>query len=108
MPVLIEVDTGGEETKGGVSPRMLESFLANVSELKSLDVRGLMTMPPYFDDPEEARPCFRELRGLRDRFISEYPGLSELSMGMSGDFEVAIEEGATIVRVGTHIFGPRD
>jgi pyridoxal phosphate enzyme (YggS family) len=108
MPVLIEVGTGGEETKGGVSPGMLESFLAEVNGLKSLDVRGFMTMPPYFDDPESARPYFRELRELRDRYSSQYPGLSELSMGMSGDFEVAIEEGATLVRVGTSIFGLRD
>lgn len=108
MAVLIEVDTGGGGTKGGVGSLMLESFLAEVSELESLDIRGLMTMPPYFDDPERARLYFRRLRELRDRYASEYPGLSELSMGMSGDFEVAIEEGATIVRVGTSIFGSRD
>jgi len=106
--VLVEVNTGGEETKGGVGSTMLESFLEEISKLKSLEIKGLMTMPPYFDDPERSRPYFRELRELRDRFKSEYPGLRELSMGMSGDFEVAIEEGATIVRVGTSIFGPRD
>ncbi len=106
--VLIEVDTGGEETKGGVGSKVLESFLEEVSKLGSLEVKGLMTMPPYFDDPENARPYFRELRELRDGFKDEYPGLVELSMGMSSDFEVAIEEGATLVRVGTSIFGPRD
>ncbi len=106
--VLIEVHTGGEDTKGGVETKALESFLEEVSSLDSLEVKGLMTMPPYFNDPEQARPYFRELRELRDRLKDEHPGLVELSMGMSGDFEVAIEEGATIVRVGTSIFGPRD
>lgn len=106
--VLIEVDTGGEESKGGVEPDVLESFLGEVSKLDSLEIKGLMTMPPYFDDPEQARPYFSELRELRDSLKGECPGLIELSMGMSGDFEVAIEEGATIVRVGTSIFGPRD
>lgn len=106
--VLIEVDTGGEESKGGVEPDVLESFLGEVSKLDSLEIKGLMTMPPYFDDPEQARLYFSELRELRDSLKGEYPGLIELSMGMSGDFEVAIEEGATIVRVGTSIFGPRD
>lgn len=106
--VLIEVHTGGEDTKGGVETKALESFLEEVSSLDSLEVKGLMTMPPYFNDPEQARPYFRELRELRDRLKDEHPGLVELSMGMSADFEVAIEEGATIVRVGTSIFGPRD
>ena len=106
--VLIEVDTSGEETKGGIRTDMLESFLEDLSTLKSIEVKGLMTMPPYFDDPEEARPYFKRLREIRDGLKSEYPGLSELSMGMSGDFEVAIEEGTTIVRIGTSIFGPRD
>ena len=106
--VLIEVHTAGEETKGGVEPQALESFLKDMSELKSIEVKGLMTMPPYFDDPEMARTYFSELRELRDSLKMEYPALSELSMGMSGDYEVAIEEGATIIRVGTSIFGPRD
>jgi uncharacterized pyridoxal phosphate-containing UPF0001 family protein len=66
-----------------------------------------MTMPPYFDDPRDARPYFAALRGLRDRLSAKYPGLKQLSMGMSGDFEVAIEEGATIVRIGSAIFGNR-
>jgi PLP dependent protein len=75
-----------------------------VNGLDHLDVRGLMTMPPFFDQPERARPYFRALRELKDRIG---PPLTELSMGMSGDFEVAIEEGATLVRVGTAIFGMR-
>ena len=94
--------------KGGVGPKELESFIEEVSKLGSLEVKGLMTMPPYSDDPEQARPYFGALREMRDRLKSRYPGLRELSMGMSGDLEVAIEEGATIVRVGTSIFGPRD
>lgn len=107
VPVLIEVNTGGEETKGGVRVEDVEGFLKSLGEFPSIEVRGLMTMPPYFDDPAMARPYFRQLRELRDRLSAKYPGLRELSMGMSGDFEAAIEEGATIVRVGTTIFGPR-
>ena len=108
VPVLVEVDTGGEESKGGVSPSRLEEFITELAALSSIDVRGLMTMPPYFDNIELARPYFRQLREIRDTLITTFPGLKELSMGMSGDFEVAIEEGATIVRVGTAIFGERD
>lgn len=107
VPVLIEVDTGGEETKGGVRAAELGGFLNSLEEFPSIEVRGLMTMPPYFDDPGGARPYFRALRELRDRLKPAHPGLRELSMGMSGDFEEAIEEGATIVRVGSAIFGPR-
>ena len=108
VPVLVEVDTGGEESKGGVKSSQLEEFIGELSALGALDVRGLMTMPPYFDDPERVRPYFIKLREIRDSLITKFPGLKELSMGMSGDFEVAIEEGATIVRVGTAIFGERD
>jgi pyridoxal phosphate enzyme (YggS family) len=108
VPVLIEVDTGGEESKGGINPSKLEEFLKELRCLSSIDVRGLMTMPPYFDDPETARPYFGRLRELRDSLLASFPKLNELSMGMSGDFEVAIEEGATIIRVGSAIFGERD
>jgi pyridoxal phosphate enzyme (YggS family) len=104
---LVEVDTGEEETKGGVGKEDVEDFLKELRELPSLEVRGLMTMPPNLDEPERARPFFITLRDLRDRLSVEYPDVRELSMGMSGDFEVAVEEGATIVRVGTAIFGPR-
>lgn len=106
MPVLVEVNTGGE-SKGGIEPDALDDFLHEVSVLPGVEVRGLMTMPPYFDDPRDARPYFAALRGLRDRLSAKYPGLKQLSMGMSGDFEVAIEEGATIVRIGSAIFGNR-
>jgi pyridoxal phosphate enzyme (YggS family) len=107
VPVLIEVDTGGEESKGGVNPSNLEEFLNELSGLSSIEVQGLMTMPPYFDDPEMARPYFIRLRELRDSLLASFPKLKELSMGMSGDLEVAIEEGATILRVGSAIFGER-
>lgn len=108
VPVLIEVDTGGEDSKGGVSSSKLEEFLGEIDALPTLDVQGLMTMPPYFDDKEMARPYFIKLREIRNSLIAKFPGLKQLSMGMSGDFEIAIEEGATIVRVGTAIFGERD
>ena len=108
VPVLIEVDTGGEESKGGITPAQLESFLNELSGLSSVEVRGLMTMPPYFDNVEMARPYFIRLREFRDNLLPSFPKLIELSMGMSGDFEVAIEEGATIIRVGSAIFGERN
>ncbi len=109
LPVLIEVNVGGEETKAGVSPEELFSLAELVVSLSALELRGLMTLPPYRDDPEEVRPYFAKLRGLLEELKKRFPEapLSELSMGMSHDFEVAIEEGATIVRVGTALFGPR-
>ena len=106
--VLIQVNQGGEATKSGVSPEAAPELLKEVARLPHLKVLGLMTMPPWFPDPEAARPYFRALRELRDRLrdLSGLP-LTELSMGMSGDFAVAAEEGATLVRVGTAIFGQR-
>jgi pyridoxal phosphate enzyme (YggS family) len=108
VPVLIEVDTGGEETKGGVAPAQLKGFLNELSAFSSIEVCGLMTMPPYFNNVEMARPYFSRLREIRDDLLPNFPQLKELSMGMSGDFEVAIEEGATIIRVGSAIFGERN
>jgi pyridoxal phosphate enzyme (YggS family) len=110
MPVLIEVNLSGEENKGGLAPDALLPFLEKVAALPNLSVRGLMTMPPFFADPEKARPYFRRLEELGEEIQSrKIPNirLEELSMGMTGDFEVAIEEGATIVRIGTALFGPR-
>jgi pyridoxal phosphate enzyme (YggS family) len=106
--VLIQVNQGGEATKFGVAPEAAPALLKEVACLPHLRVLGLMTMPPWFPDPEAARPYFRALRELRDhlRGLTGLP-LAELSMGMSGDFAVAVEEGATLVRVGTAIFGPR-
>ena len=113
--ILILVDLAGETQKSGVPPEELPGLLREAGKLENVAVKGLMTMPPFFDDPEKSRPFFRKLRELRDRFeeeIREDPdmgniSLKELSMGMTGDFEAAIEEGATLVRIGTAIFGSR-
>jgi pyridoxal phosphate enzyme (YggS family) len=110
LPVLLEVNLGGEETKAGVREEEVRVLAEQVSQLTTLELRGLMVLPPFFDDPEQARPFFRRLRELARTIDSaKLPNVSmrELSMGMSHDFEAAIEEGATMVRVGTAIFGPR-
>jgi pyridoxal phosphate enzyme (YggS family) len=106
--VLIQVNQAGEATKSGVEPSAALALLQEIARLPHLRVLGLMTMPPWFPDPEAARPYFRALRELRNhlRGLTGLP-LTELSMGMSGDFAVAVEEGATLVRVGTAIFGTR-
>ena len=110
LPVLIQVDLGGEATKTGIEEPNVRELAAVVRGCERLRLMGLMTLPPFSDDAEEARPYFRRLRELRDEMQSD--GLfgdraGDLSMGMTHDFEVAIEEGATIVRVGTAIFGER-
>jgi pyridoxal phosphate enzyme (YggS family) len=108
--VLIEVNISGEETKRGVAPRNALPLIREVSTLENLSVQGLMTMPPWFDDPQAARPFFVALRELRERVAAENlprVQMRELSMGMSQDYEVAVEEGATIVRIGRSIFGER-
>ncbi len=110
LPVLLEVNLGGEETKAGVREEAVRLLAEQVSQLSTLELRGLMVLPPYSEDPEQARPFFRHLRELAKAIHSaDLPSVSmqELSMGMSHDFEVAIEEGATMIRVGTAIFGPR-
>jgi pyridoxal phosphate enzyme (YggS family) len=111
LKVLIEINVGGEAAKSGVAPESLEleELLSAAPELEHLEFRGLMTIPPFNDDPQEVRPYFRKLRDLRDQITRRLPGFNmcELSMGMSHDFEVAIEEGSTCVRVGTAIFGER-
>jgi len=112
MPVLVEINVGGEAAKSGVAPGSaeLERILTSVSQWKSLTIRGLMTVPPYSENAEESRRFFRQLRETRDTIAARnLPGVSMhvLSMGMSHDFEVAIEEGSTCVRVGTAIFGER-
>jgi pyridoxal phosphate enzyme (YggS family) len=109
LPVLVEVKLSDEESKQGVSEYALMSLLRNLQELDGIEVRGLMTVPPYTDDAEGARPFFRRLRELRDQAVAEIDGapMPELSMGMSHDFAVAIEEGSTCVRVGSAIFGTR-
>jgi hypothetical protein len=108
--ILLQVNISGEETKSGTTSEDLLQLARESSLLPHLRVRGLMTMPPFFDEPERVRPYFRELRRLAEVLTAEQiPGITmeELSMGMSGDFEVAIEEGATLVRVGSAIFGER-
>ena len=107
LPVLIEVKLSPEESKHGMSPAELPSLLTTIAALEGLQVRGLMTVPPWDDREEAARPYFRQLRELRDGLSGQFPSLRELSMGMSNDFRVAIEEGSTAVRVGTAIFGAR-
>lgn len=111
LQVLIQVELGGEETKSGVSEHEVEELARVVAESSRLELTGVMTLPPFFSDPELARPYFRQLRAIRDRlksrgFFGDARG--ELSMGMTNDFAVAISEGATIVRVGTAIFGERE
>jgi hypothetical protein len=103
VPILIQVNVSGEATKSGFSADELGSAVEQLSRLPHLQVAGLMTIAPYTDNPEEVRPVFRQLRELRDSM-----GLEHLSMGMTDDFEVAIEEGATMVRIGRAIFGERE
>lgn len=111
LPVLIEVHLGEEASKFGVEEDGLLQLAEKIGALPTLELRGLMTLPPFFENPQDARPFFRHLRELAKRIEARnLPGVSmrELSMGMSHDFEIAIEEGATIVRVGTAIFGERE
>lgn len=112
VETLVQVKLAEEEAKAGLSEDEILPLLCALADLPFVRVRGLMILPPYFSDPEEARPYFRRLRQLQDRLkaepLPENVVLTHLSMGMSHDFEVAIEEGATIVRIGTAIFGPRN
>lgn len=105
--VLVQVKLSEEETKHGVAEKGLMPLLEKIKSLNNLKLEGLMTMPPFFEDPEKARLYFRRLREIRDDAEQKGFKLPELSMGMSNDFEVAIEEGATMVRIGTAIFGER-
>jgi len=110
LPVLIQIDLGHEETKSGIDESELTHLVESLGPLTRLELIGLMTLPPFFDEPEQSRPFFRRLRELRDELnqrgaFGDRTG--ELSMGMTHDFEVAIEEGATMVRIGTAIFGAR-
>lgn len=111
LPVLIQIDLGQEATKSGAAEREVPEIIDAIRQSPGLRLTGLMTLPPYFDDPEQARPFFRRLRELRDELRAQgvFGDTSgELSMGMTHDYEVAIEEGATMVRVGTAIFGARN
>jgi len=105
--VMIEINLSGEATKFGTDEEKILDLAKRILHLNYLSLEGLMTMPPYFDSPEMGRPYYIKLRELREKMGREGIPLKELSMGMSNDFEIAIEEGATYVRVGTAIFGPR-
>ncbi len=110
LSVMLQVDLGNEETKFGADPGQVREMIEAISRLKGIHLDGLMTIPPYFEEPEQARPYFAKLRELGEALKSEKPGClgqHHLSMGMSHDFETAIREGATIVRIGTAIFGSR-
>jgi pyridoxal phosphate enzyme (YggS family) len=107
MKVMIEVNLSKEATKFGTDEEVVVNLAKRVQNLNHLSLEGLMTMPPYFDSPELSRPYYIALRELKERMIKEGIPMEELSMGMSNDFEIAIEEGATYVRVGTAIFGAR-
>jgi len=110
VDILIQVNAAAEPSKSGLAPEQVLKLIHLAAGCDHLRCRGLMTMPPFFEQPEKARPFFAGLRELRDRLQPLCPGnvkLTELSMGMSGDFEAAVEEGATLVRIGTALFGPR-
>ena len=110
VEILLQVNVGDEASKSGCAPKDLENLARSIAPLPNLKIKGLMCLPPHSDNPEEVRPFFKQLRELSEQVDKlELPGveMNELSMGMSGDFEVAIEEGATLVRVGTAIFGAR-
>jgi hypothetical protein len=113
--ILIQINIGREETKSGINEETLPDFIKDASRFQNISIKGLMVIPPFFDDPEAVRPYFASLRVLRDKirnlFVSDAVrgvSMDELSMGMSWDFEVAVEEGSTLVRIGTAIFGERE
>ena len=110
MPILIEVNSGKEENKDGCMPENVESLIKEISKLKNLKVKGLMTMAPFFDDPEKDRPFFRLTKRLFDKIKGlNMPNvdMETLSMGMTDTYKIAIEEGSNMIRIGTKIFGPR-
>ena len=108
QPILLEINVSGEASKSGLKPEDLAATLEQINALPRIEIRGLMTMAPFAEDAEKARPHFRRLRELRDEMENRFGvRLPELSMGMSHDFEAAVEEGATMVRIGTAIFGER-
>ncbi len=110
QPILVQVNLAGETTKSGIEPEAVEQLVRHIGTLPHLSLQGLMTMPPFFNAPEKVRPYFNQLRLLRDQIgemAIDHVHMNELSMGMTGDFETAVEEGATLVRIGTAIFGAR-
>lgn len=107
LDIFVQVNTSGEDSKYGLHPDELVPFVQRLLEYPQLKPQGLMTLAIFSADAERVRTCFRLLRSFRDRAVAAHPSLTQLSMGMSGDFEIAIEEGADVVRVGQAIFGPR-
>ncbi len=110
IPVLVEISLASEPQKGGITPEALPAFLDLASGMRGISVLGLMTVAPYVPDPQDARPVFRQARALFERLAADAPPgiiMRHLSMGMSGDFAVALEEGSNMIRVGTWLFGPR-
>ncbi len=105
--VLVEVNTSGEQTKFGVKPEEAAKLVKDLTKITNVHTAGLMTIGPFLPNPEESRPAFRTLRQIKERLAEDGISVSHLSMGMTNDFEVAVEEGATIVRIGTAIFGKR-
>src|SRR5262249_32872143 len=107
IPALVQIDFTGASGRNGVEPPYVAALVERLREPPGIELRGLMTLPPFGPDPEAARPFFARLRELRDEVANGPGDLPELSMGMSGDYEVAVEEGATMVRIGTALFGAR-
>lgn len=107
MPILIQINIGNEQSKHGIRSEELLNLLEQISNLPNVDVKGLMTIEPYFEDPESARPYFRKMKELFDIARSLNNNLDTLSMGMSNSYKVAIEEGSNMIRIGTLLFGPR-
>lgn len=108
IPVLVEINVAGDENKFGITPDKAESFLKKIINFDNLKVEGLMTVLPYLDDSEKLRNYFKEMKKLFDQLSVNVINLNELSMGMTNDYQIAVEEGATIVRVGTALFGERE
>jgi len=108
IPVLIEINAAGDENKYGIKVEKAEEFLKKVLNFDNLNIKGLMTVLPYLDDPEELRPYFKKMKKLFDDLSKNVTQLEELSMGMTNDYQIAVEEGSTIVRVGTALFGERE
>ncbi|MFW6287767.1 MAG: YggS family pyridoxal phosphate-dependent enzyme [bacterium] len=108
MPVLLEINVAGEENKYGITPEQVEDFLKDSVRLENIEIKGLMTIAPYVDDPEEVRPIFKSLAMIKQEMQNKgFENIEELSMGMSNDFEIAIEEGSTMLRIGSALFGKR-
>lgn len=107
MPVLLEVNVAGDDNKYGVYPEKVYDFLKEAAQFSNIDIQGLMTIAPFVSEPEKIRPIFKHLAVIKEEMIDKGFNLKELSMGMSNDFEIAIEEGSTIIRIGTALFGER-